>query len=249
MRKLAFHVHTAFSYDCLSSPKSIVRFCQKNKIQSLCITDHDTIHGSSEAAKFARNYGVQAIIGAEYYTEIGDIVALFLKEDISSRGSMEVIQLVREQGGITVLPHPCHGHKLNDELLHAVDVIEVFNARCDDDENARAYELAVRFEKPMVAGADAHFKSDIADCVMTFAVDRELNSEDFLYTPRAWAATLTHPLHTRLSQITKAMKTSDPRLMVRSLRSLLFTAVHDVILSRGTEKRVNQNEWKVGKND
>jgi predicted metal-dependent phosphoesterase TrpH len=249
MRRVAFHVHSAFSYDSFSSPKSIVRFCQKNDIHTVCVTDHETFRGSVEAAKFALEYGVQVIVGAEYYTEVGDIIGLFLREEIQSRKSLEVIEKVKEQGGITVLPHPFHGHRLNDDLLRSIDVIEVFNARCGDEENAQALELARRLQKPMVAGADAHFVSEMTGCLLNFDVDREISPNDFLFASRTWAATCTHPLRTRSSQITKALKTLDASLLWRSSRSFVYTMIHEVILRHGLEKRTHQYEWNSDRND
>ncbi|HTR81875.1 MAG TPA: PHP domain-containing protein [Bacteroidota bacterium] len=249
MRTLAFHVHTSSSFDCFTSPKSVIRFCQKYGIQSVCVTDHETIEGSIQAANEGQSYGVQAIIGAEYHTEIGDIIGLFLKEEIVSRKSMEVIRTIKQQGGISVLPHPFQSHTLTDEALQAIDVIEVFNSRCTDQQNAQSRDLAEHMHKPMLAGADAHFKADIKNCVLTFSTDGEVTPSDFLSTPRSWSASATHPLHMRLSQITKAVKTTDPPLMYRSLRSFVYTTMHEGILRRSTENATVHSEWKGEKHD
>lgn len=249
MRKLAFHTHSSFSYDSLSSPKSIVRYCQRHNIDSVCVTDHDTIRGSVEAEKIAKKHGVQVIIGAEYYSEIGDIIGLFLKEEIASRRSIEIIEQVKAQGGITILPHPFHHHRLNDELVRSIDVVEVFNARCSEDENARAFELAKRLRKPMVAGADAHFLSELSGATMSFAVDRDILPHDLISTSRTWTATYTHPLRTRLSQITKAVKTLDPVLLWRSSRSLVYTMVHDGLFAPHAERKIYHNEWNSDRNE
>jgi predicted metal-dependent phosphoesterase TrpH len=248
MRRVAFHVHSRSSYDSLSSPKSIVRFCRNHGIQSACITDHDTIRGSIEAAKIAEDYGIQAIIGAEYYTEIGDVIGIFLQEEIGSRKSLDVIKKIKEQGGIAVLPHPFHGHRLTDELLHAIDVIEVFNARCSESENFQAFDLAKQLRKPMVAGSDAHFVSDIIGCTMSFDIDRIIVPDDFVSTSRTWKAVSTHPLRTRTSQITKAVKTLDPLLLWRSSRSFVYTMLHDAHFASHIERKVYHNEWNREQN-
>jgi hypothetical protein len=36
---------------------------------------------------------------------------------------------IKKQGGISILPHPYHGHSRIEELAQAVDIIEVLNAR------------------------------------------------------------------------------------------------------------------------
>ena len=249
MRLLAFHVHTSYSYDCIASPKSIVRFCQEHHIGTVCITDHETIRGSAEAAKLTQGSGVQAIIGAEYHTEVGDIIGLFLKEEIVSHQSMEVIRTIRAQGGISVLPHPYQSHTLNEGLLEAVDIIEVFNSRCDEGQNKQSFELADRLKKPMLAGADAHFAGDINDCLVTFSAEGELTPDNFLSAQRSWSAASTHPIHMRLSQITKAIKIADPSLMYRSVRSFAYTALHELIHSQSKKRTTSRNEWKNTNND
>ncbi|HTY09437.1 MAG TPA: PHP domain-containing protein [Bacteroidota bacterium] len=248
MRTLAFHIHTSASYDCFASPATVLHYCRDHKIQSICVTDHDTIQGSIQVAKLAKEYGIQVIIGAEYHTEIGDIIGLFLQEEITSRKSIEVIRMIKGQGGISVLPHPFQSHTLNDEILNAVDVIEVFNSRCGSEQNARSLELARRLDKPMVAGADAHFTSDIMDCVISFSIDRELIPNDFLSTPRSWAAVSTNPLRMRLSQVTKSVKTNNPSLMVSSVRSFIYTTIHELVLPPRWKREMVRNEWKRGAN-
>lgn len=46
------------------------------------------------------------MIGSEISTERGEVIGLFLSEEIISRNFLEVIDLIKEQGGIVVLPHP-----------------------------------------------------------------------------------------------------------------------------------------------
>ena len=87
-----FHIHTKYSYDSLNNPRKIVDYAVKHKINLLLITDHDTIKGSLEAKKYAttKKLPVKIIIGAEYLTDIGDVIGIFLKKE-------------KERGGVPCL--------------------------------------------------------------------------------------------------------------------------------------------------
>src|ERR1700730_14417989 len=149
-----FHVHTRCSFDSLLSPKKILARTREMGVQVLIVTDHNTIQGSSEVRALASGNPSVIVTAAEYQSEKGDIIGLFLKEEIRSRCSAEIIQQIHVQGGIVVLPHPYKGHVLDDELLAGVDLIESANARCSGEENARAEKLRQLWRRPLLAGAD-----------------------------------------------------------------------------------------------
>jgi len=46
------------------------------------------------------------IVGSEISTERGEIIGLFLKEEIKPGNVQEVISEIKEQNGIIVIPHP-----------------------------------------------------------------------------------------------------------------------------------------------
>ncbi len=158
---LDLHIHSKYSFDSILEPEKIIEVAKKRDLDGIAITDHNTIKGGVEAEKINKDQDFLVIVGSEISTEIGDITGLFLNEEIKSRNSMEVIEEIKEQGGIVVLPHPYKGHKLNDELISSVDVIESFNSRTGRYENFFAEELAEKYKKPTIAGSDAHFESEI----------------------------------------------------------------------------------------
>ena len=155
------HIHSKYSFDSILEPEKIIKVAKKRGLDGVAITDHNTIKGSLEAKKINKDQDFFVIVGSEISTEVGDITGLFLNEEIKSKNSMEVIEEIKEQGGVVVLPHPYKGHKLNEELISAVDVIESFNSRTDRYENFYAEELAEKYNKPTIAGSDAHFESEI----------------------------------------------------------------------------------------
>lgn len=143
-----FHVHTYYSFDSLLSPSRVVSFAQKKGISILAVTDHDTINGSLEARKFARAKGLEVIIGAEYSTEKGDIIGLFLKDELLPGNSKRVIAGIKEQGGLVVLPHPVRLRDIDENLMKAVDLVECYNSRVGKIGNDFACALARKYNKP-----------------------------------------------------------------------------------------------------
>ena len=158
---LDLHIHSSNSVDSLATPESIVITARKREIDCIAITDHGTIKGGLEGKRFSSDGNPIVIVGAEMATDRGDIIGLFLNEEIRSGDWGEVIDRIHAQGGIAILPHPFKSHKLGDDHLSKVDLVEAFNSRVGPEKNNQALELAKKKGKPTVAGSDAHFCSEI----------------------------------------------------------------------------------------
>lgn len=159
--KAIFHIHTVHSRDALLYPARVAQYARKNKISVLAVTDHDTLAGAREVAACNREGGLQVIIGCEFSTEKGDIIGLFLDEEIQSRNSTEVISLIKQQGGLVMLPHPARMNSLDGDLMQYVDLVETYNCRVGADGNRFAAELARTYNKPSLVGNDAHFAGEL----------------------------------------------------------------------------------------
>ena len=148
-------------------PKRIVDWAVKNGIKHIAITDHDTIKGSLLAKHYAdsKKLDINVIIGSEYKTDCGDLIALFIDEEIQEKQSLKFISKVHEKGGIVILPHPYHAHQLNNQIINKVDIIEVFNSRLTISQNEKAKKLAEEFNKPIIVGNDAHVYSELPLCL------------------------------------------------------------------------------------
>lgn len=171
--RMLFHVHTRASFDGMMSPASIINFCRRHDIGVLAITDHDTDAALEQAATLAQQAGMRFIPAVEYNSTDGDVVGLFCHQPIQRVSGNETIRQIHDAGGIAVLPHPAHGHRLENIDISAVDLIEVFNARCSARENEAARELAARHGKPVIAGADAHLPWDLNTCFNDLNIDDE----------------------------------------------------------------------------
>jgi predicted metal-dependent phosphoesterase TrpH len=144
-------------------PEKILAIAKKVGLDVVAITDHDTILGGLEGRKYQEKYGVRVIVSSEVKSDAGDIIGLGLEEEIRSREWKDVIDEIRDQGGVVVLPHPYRSHRSVQDLAKAVDLVEVWNARSTPEQNARALELASRLGKKGIIGSDAHLLREIGN--------------------------------------------------------------------------------------
>lgn len=118
LSKADAHVHTYFSgvsnYKALRFPESVTRpeeqvdSARKNGMKVLCITDHNVIAGAKIAKEYSKKFDdIDVVIGEEINSRDGEIIGLWLNEKIPRDLSIEeTIDLIRQQGGVTVAPHP-----------------------------------------------------------------------------------------------------------------------------------------------
>jgi predicted metal-dependent phosphoesterase TrpH len=127
------------------------------------------------AVEFARIVPIRIIVGQEISTGQGDIIGLFLKDQISSgQGLEETIKQIKGQKGLVYLPHPFDEFrkssvKMNEAetFKRKIDIIEVFNSRTF---NSRCDELALDFAKKndiiTAVSSDAHHHWELANAYM-----------------------------------------------------------------------------------
>jgi predicted metal-dependent phosphoesterase TrpH len=214
-----FHIHTAYSFDANVSPTRVTKQLRKLGFDFAAITDHETIRGAVEARRVAPE-GLTIIIGAEYCTEKGDIVGLFLSKEVESRRSNDVIREIKKQGGIVVLPHPFKSHKLDEELIRAVDVIEIHNSRTDSCRNAKALAAAEKYGKAGIAASDAHFLRELGLTRMSFSSIDDLRTAILHGHGRIVTAELSPLCYQTLTGLVNLCKTRNPRLFLRWIRRL-----------------------------
>ncbi len=159
--RIDLHLHTHYSPDSITSPQRLVAACQRKGITCIAVTDHNTIRGAvavKEAAPF------QVIVGEEIRSTEGEIIGLFLNEEVPpGLSAQETIERIRAQSGLVSLPHPLDrfrggvGAEGVARLAPLVDIVEVMNARTtlkrDDDAATR---LAQEHSLVGVAVSDAH---------------------------------------------------------------------------------------------
>jgi len=159
------HVHSAASYDCAVAPGDVARELLRWGLRPVFLTDHDTLEG---AHRLRDERGVRVVCGQEVTTGEGDLIGLFLSRPVLPRlGAERAAHEIREQGGLVYLPHPYdrRRHSLCEATIERVrdviDIVEVHNGRCRDDENRRAEELCEILDAARGAGSDAHTRAEL----------------------------------------------------------------------------------------
>jgi len=182
--KADLHIHTCYSIDCLTPLEQIVERCLELGINCIAVADHNTIAGALKLSKIAP---FKVIVAEEILTPVGEIMGLFLSEEVSRGLSpKETISRIRSQGGLIAIPHP-FGRSLpwntnsltSTEVLSQVDIIETFNSRTPFSNSiTRAGKLAKEQGKAASAGSDAHTLGEIGRAYVEMP---ELNGpDDFL---------------------------------------------------------------------
>lgn len=143
--KADIHIHTIFS-DGLMSPEALVEFVLfETDLDVIAVTDHDTIAGARVAQAYVEYFNgtfrpLDIIVGTEVTSKDGDILALFVEEDIPvGLSADETVDLIHQQGGLAIAAHPfshspfllrIDGMKGVERLIDTVpfDGVEVRNA-------------------------------------------------------------------------------------------------------------------------
>lgn len=158
------HMHTEHSHDCAVPVEDLLDHAERIGLGAIAITDHNVFSGAEEAVELARGRALTVIPGEEVKTDAGEVIGLFLREEIPRGLPMgDTIAAIREQGGVVYLPHPFDRlHTIPDPgTLHRhlaeIDVFEVYNARLlFEGFNDEALRFARKYNLTMGAGSDAH---------------------------------------------------------------------------------------------
>jgi predicted metal-dependent phosphoesterase TrpH/glycosyltransferase involved in cell wall biosynthesis len=158
------HMHTEHSHDCAVPVDALLDYAETQGLGAIAVTDHNVFSGAREAVEHAKGRPLTVIPGEEVKTETGEVIGLFLDEEIPRGMSMgDTIAAIREQNGVVYLPHPFDRlHTIPDaESLHRhladIDVFEVYNARLlFEGFNDEALRFARKYNLTMGAGSDAH---------------------------------------------------------------------------------------------
>jgi predicted metal-dependent phosphoesterase TrpH len=163
------HCHSRFSADGISEPAEMVEEAKRKGLHGFAITDHNTCacvdyflqHGFMREDGQAVD-GLLIVPGQEITTSAGHLLALGVRlPDLKGISPAEAIELIHDQGGLAVPPHPYDFFRagIKEPVLNTLklDALEVFNAattlrRC----NEQAFKYAENRGLPMTAGSDAH---------------------------------------------------------------------------------------------
>lgn len=161
-----FHLHTNYSPDCGTTVEELVDRAIELGLGSLCVTDHDTVLGGYAVRAYveAHGYPLQIAVASEVKTRTGEVIGIYLKEDIPpGLPFADTVEAMHEQGAFVYVPHPfdrLHAippAPLLERLAPLIDAFEVVNGRLAREHyNEEARVFATRLGLPAGAGSDAH---------------------------------------------------------------------------------------------
>jgi predicted metal-dependent phosphoesterase TrpH len=173
--KADLHVHSAYSPDSMITPKDLVFYARKRRLNAVAVTDHNRVEG---ALKIAKQTDFFIIPGIEVSSADGHIVGLNITEVIP-RGlpAEETVDRIHTAGGVAIACHPYALFKgsLKGHVSAKFDAVEAINARAFPfgRSNQKAEEAARRLGLSRVAGTDAHYAPQIGSAYTV--MDAELN--------------------------------------------------------------------------
>ncbi len=187
--KVEMHSHTYFSPDGFITPKTLTARCSKKRIDCVCITDHNSLQGAIE---FSRQTSVKIIKGEEIATGEGEVIGLFIREEIPPNLGLKVtVEKIKSQGGIVYLPHPFDEFRKSavkfksaQDLKNSFDIVEIFNSRTLNPKyNTLALDFARENNIAVAVGSDAHHPLELGNSYMK--MDNFTGPESFLKNLRS----------------------------------------------------------------
>jgi len=171
--KIDLHTHTHYSDDAVNSPEQLVRVAKQKGLDCLAVTDHNTTRAWAQVKKAGTKHGLEIIQGEEVKvfhngSRIGEVIGLFLNDEIAAGEFTEVRDKIKSQGGTLVVVHPFDVFRIPFSMLEQYkkdfDAVEVFNARAIINRiNNQAMKFARRNRLAVVAGSDAHCSLEIGN--------------------------------------------------------------------------------------
>ncbi len=168
-----FHCHTEYSPDSLVKVKDLLKTCEKKRITKIAITDHGAMGGAFEGNALDP---LRVVLAEEIETTEGELLAYFMTEAIpQGLPVMEVIERLKAQGAYISVAHPFDPYRGShwqngtlDAIAPLLDGVEAFNARCIKQSfNDLAYAYAMKHEKQILVGSDAHSLHEMGTATLT----------------------------------------------------------------------------------
>jgi predicted metal-dependent phosphoesterase TrpH len=167
--KFDLHAHSKYSPKCgYMEPKIIARLARKKGLDGIAITDHNTIKGALKTREYA-DKDLTVITGSEVMTSRGEVIGLFLSDDIHATDFIGVVEEIHDQNGIAIVPHPFDTLRKSALWPTANDVryldgVEGFNGRnVYQKSNVDAIEFGKEYKLAITAGSDAHFSNEVGN--------------------------------------------------------------------------------------
>ena len=159
--KIDFHVHTCYSCDSSITLKQVVSCARKKGLDGVAITDHNTIKGALKL----KTKDIIVIPGIEVSTSDGHLLGINVTKSITKKlGMEETIEIIHDDGGIAVAPHPFSFYKSPpSRSVRNYDAVEVMNASSIPFSILTHFssQFAKNLNLPQTGGSDSHYAPEI----------------------------------------------------------------------------------------
>jgi predicted metal-dependent phosphoesterase TrpH len=255
MGKADTHVHTKYSGlhrmgvlrfpESVSEPKDVIERARSAGMDVVCITDHNSIAGARKAKALGKDLqGIEVVMGEEVSTADGEVIGLFLEEEIPAKlSAVETIERIRSQDGLVIAPHPfslhcpCLGEQIN---TLDVDGIEVLNGgHIDNYANPAAERAAEGGKFARMGGSDSHYLKTIGLTYTNFSGSTAEELRKDILAKRTTAGGRVIPLDKAIAWSVGVVLESD-RLIVRSMFGLDREPTDDPIHNLVHKMRLGQ---------
>jgi predicted metal-dependent phosphoesterase TrpH len=171
--KLNLHNHSSYSHDAITSPLTMLKVAKKNGM-IVGVTDHGNAKAWKPLEKHSKELKTEFIKGIEFMCfdekgkKCGELIGLYLNEPIENGYYMEIIDRIKEQNGLLMVPHPFdtlrHAFEHIDKIAKKIDLMEGYNSRSHFNVfNKKAEEYAKQKNIPVVANSDSHVPEEICN--------------------------------------------------------------------------------------
>jgi len=173
--KIDLHVHTIYSKDSLIKPEELIKCAKLKNLNGFAICDHNTLKAYETLKNHPDFKDFVIVPGIEIETNIGEIIGLFIEDKITTKDNdfFTIIENVKEQNGLVVIPHPFdflrNNHLkmnlLSDNLIkNYIDGIEIMNSRIIFKNCVKKAEIFnQKYRLFETGGSDAHTKKEIGN--------------------------------------------------------------------------------------
>lgn len=219
MFKLETHIHTKYSHDSIMPFWLLYIKCRLLNINYIAITEHNNIRGGVAFQKYCKEKGdkVQVIVGEEIMTTQGELIGLFLHDEISvGMSPQDTIKAIRQQKGLVYIPHPYDKKRyktvLKEECIadnvSQIDFMECYNGRNISIEYTnKQNKLCEKYQIPKIIGSDAHTIWEIGRNYMLVPVepDNPINFKKAMKKAQFYRKPCLKICH-QLTKITRVIK-------------------------------------------
>lgn len=178
--KIDLHNHS-FTYESSSEPEEVIERAIMAGLDGIAFTEHNSYSATDRADDLAGKYSgrIRIFRGAEYDAAEGHVLLFGLKDnsflDLGMFAPLsELIRLITPKGAVAIVAHPFRGwgqFKADLSAVHGICALEAFNGHNTDEENEKAYNVALSIGMPFTGGSDSHGSADVGRCYTEFFDD------------------------------------------------------------------------------